>query len=259
MTPSEAPGANQQVALVTGAAVRIGRAVALALAEMGYAIAVHHRSSDTDAATLESEIKRRGGTCCILKGDLSDADIAMHLVDKASAALNAPVTVLINNASVFDDDTADTLTDQSWNLHQDVNLRAPVLLSQAMFKALPGGMSGNIVNFIDQRVLKLNPQFFSYTISKAGLWTATRTLAQAMAPRIRVNAIGPGPTLENIHQKPGEFAAESANVPLGKGPTLQEITRAIKFILETPSLTGQMLTLDGGQHLAWRTADIIGD
>lgn len=250
---------RDEAALITGSAVRIGRAVARSLADAGYRVAIHHRSSDSDADSLKAEIEQSGGQCCILKGDLAEPDVLSALVAQAADALRHPVTVLINNASVFDNDTAQSFTTNSWDLHQNVNLRAPLMLAQAMFDALPKSAGGNIINFIDQRVLKLNPQFFSYTISKAGLWTATRTLAQAMAPHVRVNAIGPGPTLENIHQQPGEFAAESTNVPLGKGPELEEIIHAVKFILETPSLTGQMLTLDGGQHLAWRTEDIIGD
>lgn len=254
---SRSKNAAKGAALVTGASMRIGKAVALSLADRGYAIAIHHRNSQGAALAVQNEIKESGGEATILHGDLADAAVATSLVGTASDALGQPISVLVNNASLFNADEIETVSPDGWDAHMDVNLKAPVLLAQSMFSALPKQQRGNIINFIDQRVLKLNPQFFSYTLSKSGLWTATRTMAQAMAPRVRVNAIGPGPTLENNHQKPGDFEKESANVPLGHGPSLNEITDAIHFILETSSMTGQMVTLDGGQHLAWRTDDII--
>jgi NAD(P)-dependent dehydrogenase (short-subunit alcohol dehydrogenase family) len=160
-----------------------------------------------------------------------------------------PLSCLINNASEFDVDTVETLTPEGWDAHLDVNLRAPVFLAQALAHNLPAGMPANVINIIDQRVWRLTPDFFSYTISKAGLWTATRTLAQALAPRVRVNAIGPGPVLKSVHQTDGEFAAEARATPLGRGPSPEEIAAAVRFILASPSLTGQMICLDGGQHL----------
>lgn len=246
-------------ALVTGAAHRIGRSIALSLTEQGFAIAVHHRSSSDAASQLVEKIQKHGGNAAAIACDLNDFDQVSKLVTDASKALGAPIDVLVNNASVFEKDELNTLDQQSWDLHQNVNLRAPVFLSQAMAAQLPAGHRGAIINIIDQRVLKLNPQYFSYTASKAGLWTTTRTMAQSLAPAVRVNAISPGPTLANQFQASDDFDQESRHVMLGAGPALSEITEATKFLLETPSITGQMITLDGGQHLAWRTADILED
>jgi NAD(P)-dependent dehydrogenase (short-subunit alcohol dehydrogenase family) len=166
------------------------------------------------------------------------------------------VTCLVNNASVFDHDDIATVTPEGWEEHIAVNLRAPLFLSQLFAAALPAERDGAIVNLIDQRVRNLTPHFFSYTISKAGLWTATRTLAQALAPRIRVNAVSPGPTLPNVRQRQEDFARESSATLLGRGPEPEEIAAAVRFILDAPSLTGQMITLDGGQHLVWQTPDL---
>lgn len=246
-------------ALVTGAAARIGRAIALDLAASGIAVVIHHRRSADEAEKLVREIHAAGGQAAHVSGDLAETNTAQTLITDAAAAIGKPIDILINNASVFEKDTALTMTTESWDLHQAVNLRAPVLLSQQLFKQLPDGREGCIINIIDQRVLKLNPQYFSYTASKAGLWTTTRTLAQAMAPTVRVNAVSPGPTLANQFQDGADFDREAANVLLGSGPMVEEITNGVKFLLETPSMTGQMLTLDGGQHLAWRTQDIIED
>ncbi len=246
-------------ALVTGAAHRIGRAIALSLADMGLAVTIHHRSSKEAADQLVSEILAKGGKAAAIACDLNNHGQVRSLVEDAATALGSPIDVLVNNASVFEKDSLETLEQASWDLHQNVNLRSPVFLSQAMAAQLPKGQRGTIINIIDQRVLKLNPQYFSYTASKAGLWTTTRTMAQSLAPAIRVNAISPGPTLANQFQASDDFDQESRQVMLGAGPTLTEITGATKFLLETPSITGQMITLDGGQHLAWRTADILED
>lgn len=246
-------------ALVTGAAVRIGRAIAHDLARRGIAVAIHHRNSHDAAHQLADTITSEGGTAALVSGDLAEAETPARLMSAAADALGQPVSILVNNASVFEDDAIENVSAETWDRHQATNLRAPVLLSQAMARQLPDAAKGCIINMVDQRVLKLNPQFFSYTVSKSGLWTVTRTMAQALAPRIRVNAISPGPTLANQFQAPEDFEAEASSVPLGKGPGLSEITNAVKFLLETPSMTGQMLTLDGGQHLAWRTEDIAGD
>lgn len=248
-----------KAALITGAAARIGRAIALDMAASGIAVVVHHRKSDDEAEQLVQEIQAAGGQAVQISGDLAELETAQTLISTAAAAIGKPIDILVNNASVFENDCALTMTAESWDLHQSVNLRAPLLLSQQMFSHLPAGNEGCIINIIDQRVLKLNPQYFSYTASKAGLWTATRTLAQTMAPNVRVNAISPGPTLANQFQNDADFDRETANVLLGHGPELEEITNGVKFLLETPSMTGQMLTLDGGQHLAWRTQDIIED
>ncbi len=245
--------------LVTGAARRIGRAIALDLAAEGWAVAVHYHGSPDDAEQTIEEIEAFDGRAVAVQADLSNSSETLSLVSNAAEALGTPLTSLINNASVFEDDRLQNFNPTSWHNHMNVNLMAPALLSQQFAAQLPGSIQGSIVNMIDQRVLKLNPQYFSYTTSKAALLTLTKTMAQALAPTIRVNAIGPGPTLANMQQSPEDFASETANVPLGKGPTLDEICRTVRFLLETPSITGQMMALDGGQHLAWRTADILED
>ncbi len=178
-------------------------------------------------------------------------------MEDANKALG-PVTTLINSASIFEDDCLKTLTPESWATHIDTNLRAPLFLSQAFVNQLPAGTDGNIINIIDQRVWRLNPRFLSYTASKAALWTLTQTLAQSLAPQIRVNAIGPGPVLTNERQAQADFEAQVEAVLLQRGPELSEICQAIRFILAAPSMTGQMIALDGGQHLAWATPDAIG-
>lgn len=235
-------------ALITGAARRIGNALATDLAQAGWTIAIHYRRSRADADRLVAEIEALGGRARSFQADLSDPDAPAALVADVVRDLGPP-TVLINNASEFLPDTVQTLDNETWELHLGINLKAPVFLAQAMAKCLPAAAEGNIINIIDQRVWNLTPEFFSYTISKAGLWTATRTLAQALAPRIRVNAIGPGPVLRSIHQTDDDFARESRSTLLGRGASTGEIAAAVRFILATPSLTGQMIALDGGQHL----------
>jgi NAD(P)-dependent dehydrogenase (short-subunit alcohol dehydrogenase family) len=193
----------------------------------------------------------------VLDADLSHGVAVDRLVPRAADALG-PVTLLVNNASVFDDDRVGTITPESWAAHMEPNLRAPVMLAQSFAAGLPADRTGLIVNILDQRVLRPNPQFFSYSLSKAALWAATRTLAQALAPRIRVNGIGPGPTLASVHQAPGEFEAEAAGVLLERAVDASEIARALRFLIDSPSVTGQMIAVDGGQHLGWRTPDVIG-
>jgi NAD(P)-dependent dehydrogenase (short-subunit alcohol dehydrogenase family) len=186
-------------------------------------------------------------------GDLATVDAASLV---AEAAAFGPVTLLVNNASTFEDDRIGKLTQAGWDAHLDVNLRAPVMLAQAMADQLPDAQGGLVVNLIDQRVWRPNPQFFSYSVSKAGLWWATQTLAQALAPRVRVNAIGPGPTLASTHQAAGEFEDEAAATPLGRPVAASEIAAALRYLIDAPSVTGQMIAVDAGQHLAWRTPDI---
>lgn len=249
---------SRPVALITGAARRIGRAMALALAADGWTIAVHHRSSRADAEALASEICGTGGRAITLAADLREVDACRTLMAECIDRLGK-VDCLVNNASVFEDDSLRTMTPASWEAHQAVNLRAPVFLAQAFAEQpLERLAVGNIVNIIDQRVWKPTPQFFSYTVAKAALWSVTRTMAQALAPRIRVNAIGPGPTLPSPRQTAEDFARQGAAVPLGHGATPEEICAAVRFILATPSMTGQMIALDGGQHIAWRTPDVTG-
>lgn len=241
-------------ALVTGAARRIGRALAIAAAQAGYDVAIHHRDSAEDAEDTAAAVRACGVRALTLSGDLGEGP--GDLVARAEAGLG-PLTLLVNNASVFLDDRIETLTDESWAAHMQANLHAPVVLTQAFAARLPENREGLVVNILDQRVWRPNPRFFSYSLSKAGLWWATRTLAQALAPRIRVNAIGPGPTLPSIHQGPEDFAAEAANIPLQRRTTPQEIAGALRYLIDAPSVTGQMIAVDGGQHLAWKTPDIV--
>jgi len=240
-------------ALVTGAARRIGRALALTAARAGYDVVVHHRGAAAEAAETVALVRALGRAAADAVADLSLAEDCARLVAEAPQ----PLTLLVNCASLFEDDRIATLTPAGWDAAHAANLRAPVLLSQAFAAALPPGADGLIVNVIDQRVLRPTPQFFSYAVSKAGLWAATRMMARDLAPRIRVNAIGPGPTLASIHQSAEAFAAETAAVLLGHGASPDEIGQALAYLIDAPSVTGQMIAVDGGQHLAWRTPDII--
>jgi NAD(P)-dependent dehydrogenase (short-subunit alcohol dehydrogenase family) len=242
---------SRGAALVTGAARRIGRALALAAADAGYDVAVHHRDSEHDAEETAAAIRERGVHACVLGGDL--AKDPQSLIYEARETLG-PVTLLVNNASVFLDDRLETVARETWDAHMETNLHAPIALTQAF--AAQGG-EGLVVNITDQRVWRPNPQFFSYSLSKAGLWWATQTMAQALAPRIRVNAIGPGPTLPSIHQKAEDFEAEAGNVPLQRRASPDEIAAALRYLIDAPSVTGQMIAVDGGQHLAWKTPDIV--
>jgi NAD(P)-dependent dehydrogenase (short-subunit alcohol dehydrogenase family) len=248
---------HRGTALVTGGARRIGREIALGLAEIGYGVAVHYHNADADARAVVERIAGAGGRAGAFRCDLRDGAAPQRLVAEVETALG-PLTCLVNNAARFDYDDAATLTAATWDAHLDVNLRAPVLLSQAFAARFGDGAQGNIVNMIDERVWKLVPTHFSYTVSKAGLWAATQMLAQSLAPRIRVNAIGPGPTLPNKHQSPEQFAQENRTMLLGRGTTPGEIVAAMRFILGSPAMTGQMIALDGGQHLLWRTPDMQG-
>lgn len=241
--------------LVTGSARRIGRRLALDLAADGWDVAVHCNASLAEAEEVAAAIRALGRRVTIVRGDLSHDDVPDRLIAEASAALGG-LTCLINNASLFEPDEVGSITRRSWAEHIDTNLRAPVFLSQAFARQLPAGEEGNIISIIDQRVWKLNPKFFSYTTSKSGLWTATRTLAQALAPRIRVNAIGPGPALPSARMDQAEFDKQAALTLLGRGTSPEEISAAAKFILSQPALTGQMIALDGGQHLVWQTPDV---
>jgi NAD(P)-dependent dehydrogenase (short-subunit alcohol dehydrogenase family) len=246
----------QRTALVTGAAKRIGRAIALTLAKAGYNIGVHFGQSHDEALTLVNEIEALGVRASAIQGDLSNVSTIASLIDRARDALG-PLDVLVNNASVFADDRARSLTIDSWQMHMDTNLLAPVLLSQA-FAAQPDLTPGaSIINLIDQRVLKPSPPFFSYSMSKAGLWHATRTLAQALAPNIRVNAVGPGPTLKSIHQSEKDFEREARSTLLQKPTSPEEVAAAVIYLLSAPSVTGQMICVDSGQHLNWRTLDMF--
>ncbi len=249
--PDQNTHENAPVALVTGAAKRIGRALSLDLARNGWNIGVHYHQSLNDAELLVQEIEALGRKAAPLKADLSDMDDVKALSAQCGATLGTP-SLLVNNASLFENDRIDDLTSESWDEHINTNLKAPVLLSQAFANALSEGQGGNIINIIDQKVQNLTPYFFSYTISKAGLWTATQTMAQALAPHIRVNAVSPGPVLQSIHQTEEQFARQYKSTPLQRGTTPEEIASAVQFILNAPAMTGQMIILDGGQHLSWK-------
>ncbi len=245
------------VALVTGAARRIGAAITRSLAADGWSVAVHYRSQADEAEALVAEIVRAGGGARAFQADLADATQVAELIPAVTQSLGTP-TLLVNNASIFQRDNARDFTTEGWAAHFDVNARAPVMLAQAFARHLPPAAQGVVVNMIDQRVWRLTPQFFTYTLSKAALWAATQTLAQSLAPRIRVNAIGPGPVLPNPYQDEAAFERQRNATPLEGGATPDEICGAIRFILATPSMTGQMIALDGGQHLSWRTPDVDG-
>jgi dihydroneopterin aldolase len=245
------------VVLITGAAKRIGRTLALDFARQGWRIGLHCHGSVHEAQQLAAEITRNGGVACALQADLTESSCLGRLVPDCTAALAAP-TCLINNAAMFVEDEIATLNPELWDAQLAVNLKAPVFLAQAFAAALAPDASGSIINIIDQRVWKPTPHFFSYSTSKMALWGVTRTLAQALAPRIRVNAIGPGPALQGRHQSREDFQAQYAATILRRGTTPEEIAQAVRFILHAPALTGQMIALDGGQHLAWETADIDG-
>lgn len=238
--------------LITGAARRIGRALALDFAGRGWAVAVHYQDSGSEAQAVVTEIAARGGRAAAVRADLRREDETATLLDRVGAALGGPVLGLINNASVFEFDTWETADRASWDLHLQVNARAPLVLTQAYARQLPADAAGCVVNLIDQRVWNLTPLFTSYTVSKAALWTLTQTLALALAPRIRVNAVGPGPTLPSRRQSPADFERQWRSVPLARPADVAEICRAVQFLFEAPSVTGQMIAVDGGQHLGWR-------
>lgn len=247
----------RKTVLVTGGARRIGAAIARDLAANGFAVAIHYDSSSEAVETLVSEIIAAGGSAVPLQANLARSTDAAGLIGKAQAALGLP-DIIVNNASVFEDDSVFDFDEAMWDKHFAVHLKAPALIAQALANTLPAGREALIVNMIDQRVWRLNPRFFSYTLSKSALWTATRTMAQALGPSIRVNAIGPGPTLPNQRQEQADFDRQTDALVLRRGPALEEFGRTVRYLWEARSVTGQMIALDGGQHLAWETPDIAG-
>jgi NAD(P)-dependent dehydrogenase (short-subunit alcohol dehydrogenase family) len=241
--------------LVTGAAKRLGRAVALDLARHGWNIALHYNSSEKEARATAEDARTAGVKVAPLKAELMRESETVELVARAVKELG-PLTALVNSASLFENDEWTNATRQSWDNHMEVNLRAPFVLSQAFAKQLPFNMKGAIVNLIDQRVLKPTPQFLSYSLSKAGLHWLNTTLAQALAPRIRVNAVAPGPTMRNARQSEADFARQREATMLKTGAEPQDICDAVRYLLEATTVTGQMIAVDGGQHLAWKTPDV---
>jgi NAD(P)-dependent dehydrogenase (short-subunit alcohol dehydrogenase family) len=239
-----------RVALITGAARRIGRAIALHLAERSWRIVVHHHRSQQAAEEVAADVRALGGEAVAIATDLAETEAVRQLIPRVVDAFGGPPSCLINNASLFLNDDITHLDAALWDLQLNVNLRAPVFLASMFAAHLPQGVEGNVINIIDQRVLKPTPEFFSYSVSKSALSWATTTMAQALSPRIRVNAIAPGPVLKSVHQTPEEFAVEQNSTLLKRGTTPDEIACAVQFLLETPSITGQMICLDGGQHLS---------
>jgi NAD(P)-dependent dehydrogenase (short-subunit alcohol dehydrogenase family) len=236
--------------LITGAAKRMGRAIALELAGAGYDIAIHYCESGDDAAALAREVKGLGQRAALVRADLEDEAAVAAILPEAIAALG-PVTALVNNASLFIRDEALDVTREGWDRQLAVNLRAPFVLMQHFARLLPPEAHGAIVNMLDQRVWNLTPHFVTYTVSKAGLWTLTQTMALALAPRIRVNGVGPGPILPNEKQSAEQFRIHWSSLPLQRKIDVAEVARTVRFLVESPAVTGQMIAVDGGEHLAW--------
>jgi NAD(P)-dependent dehydrogenase (short-subunit alcohol dehydrogenase family) len=250
MISDEEPG----TVLVTGAARRLGRVIALDFARRGWRVGVHYHASASKASALVAEIDGIGGSAAALAADLARIDALAPLVAACGERLGPP-TCLVNNAACFNWDSVATLNRESWQSHVDVNLQAPVFLTQAFAARLPQDATGNVINIIDQKVLRLDPEFFSYTVAKSALWAATQMLAQALAPHIRVNAIAPGPVLPSQKQDEASFEREVGATLLKRPVSAEDVTAAIHFLLDTPSVTGQMIALDSGQHLAWSASE----
>ena len=246
---------DSNAVLVTGAAKRLGRAIALDLARNGWDVALHYNQSETDARETAELIRGAKRNVVLLKADLEKEDQVAELIQRATGELGL-LSALVNNASIFQRDEWATATRESWDLHLAVNLRAPFVLSQEFARALPENARGAIVNIIDQRVLKPTPQFLSYSLSKAGLFWLNTTLAQALAPRVRVNAVAPGPTIINARQSEDQFRRQREATILGTGAEPQDICDAVRYLLTAAAVTGQMIAVDGGQHLIWQTPDV---
>jgi NAD(P)-dependent dehydrogenase (short-subunit alcohol dehydrogenase family) len=247
---------SQGIALVTGAAKRIGRAITHGLARAGWDVAIHYHRSESDAKTLQGEIAELGRRAITLRADLANAAEVETLIQRCTDQLGAP-TCLVNNASMFSFDEISTVTTVQWDAMHSANLRAPILLSRDFAKHLLAGVEGNIINLLDQKIANLNPDFFSYTISKAGLDAATHTMAMALAPRIRVNAVAPGLTLVSGNQTPYNFSQAHRMTPLGRAGDLDDIVASVLFLLRTKSITGQTIFVDGGQRLMPLDRDVM--
>jgi NAD(P)-dependent dehydrogenase (short-subunit alcohol dehydrogenase family) len=248
------PTSRRGAALVTGGGRRIGRAIGLTLARAGFDVAIHYRSDAQEAEAVAAEIRALGRRAILVQADLTDEAQVRALVPAAVAGVG-PLAVLVNNASVFEDDRLGALDRQSWDRHLETNLRAPIVLAETFAAQAPDGSA--IVNLLDQRVLKPDPRFFTYALTRNALWWATRTMAQSLAPRIRVNGVGPGPTLASIHQTPEEFAAEAAGTLLQRPANPEAVAEAVRWLVDADLVTGQMIAVDAGQHLAWQTPDIV--
>ncbi len=253
-------------ALVTGAAKRLGRDIALSLAARGMDVVVHYHSSEDEAREVIAEARAQGVAAEAVAADLTVEAEMQALVPRAVEAIGGPLTLLVNSASIFEHDTVETGTRESWDRHLESNLRAPFVLTQAFAAQAPEPLIGGewneptaqalVVNMIDQRVKKLTPHFASYTIAKMGLWALTQTASQALAPRVRVNAIGPGPTVRGVRQTREHFARQRRGTIMQRGSDPADVTHALGYFIDAPSVTGQIICTDGGQHLAWQTPDI---
>ncbi len=254
-------------ALVTGAGARLGRAMALYLGQRGHDVAVHYATSRDGAEAVVAELRAMGRRAEAIRADLLDEEQTAGLIPRAMEALGGPVHVLVNNASIFEHDDIRSATRESWDRHMESNLRAPFVLTQGLAAHIPEAVmddhgeplaQGLVVNMIDQRINKLTPEFMTYTLAKMGLWALTRTAAQGLAPHVRVNAIGPGPTLQGARQSPAHFKAQRDATILKRGAHPADVTAALGYFLDAPGVTGQILCPDGGQHLVWQTADVLG-
>jgi NAD(P)-dependent dehydrogenase (short-subunit alcohol dehydrogenase family) len=243
------------VALVTGGARRIGRAIVEDLAANGWAVAIHYNRSRDDAERAAAAVEACGSRAAMVMGDFADFECLKRIVDEATAALGAP-TLLVNNASIFEKDTVGSLERSLWERTMSVNLAAAVFLTEAFALRLPEGVEGNVVNLLDQRIWRPTPAYFSYQISKSALHTATVTMAQALAPRIRVNGIAPGPVLPSVHQTADRFRRQAERILLRRPPDLADFGRTVRYLVANRSITGQVIALDGGQHLGWQTPDV---
>ena len=238
------------VAIVTGGSKRIGKSIVKKLSFLGWKVIIHYNSNKNDALSLQKEIQKKGGAASIIKANLNSSKATEELISKSEKKFGK-LTLLVNNASIFENDSVHSLTIDTWDIHNNVNTKAPLLLSQSFAKLLPKKEPGVIINIIDQRVFSPRPDFISYSSSKNSLFWLTKVLAQALSPKIRVCAIGPGPTLKGARQTDNDFKNQSQSVPLGNGSSPEDISQAIEFILNASSFTGQMITLDGGEHLDW--------
>ena len=254
-------------ALVTGAGARLGQSMAVYLAKRGYDVAIHYSSSKDGAEDTAAQVRAAGRNAVLLQADLLVESQVQGLLPAAADALGGPITCLINNASIFEYDNIHTATREKWDRHLESNLRAPYVLTQSMAAQIPDPSvddmgepvaAGLIVNMIDQRVRKLTPEFSTYTIAKMGLWALTQTAAQGLAPKIRVNGIGPGPTLQGARQSRQHFDTQRKATVLQRGANPSDICAALGYFIDSPAITGQLLCVDGGQHLCWETPDILG-
>jgi NAD(P)-dependent dehydrogenase (short-subunit alcohol dehydrogenase family) len=248
---------HSRAALVTGGAQRIGAAIVTALARAGYAVAVHANRSRDAAEALCRDVAAQGGRAAAVTGDLSDHQAVMRMVPEAVRAVGA-LTLLVNNAGAFEPDAMGALERERFDRQFAINLRAPLFLADAFAIQAPEGANASIVNVVDQRVYKPTPRFISYTLTKSALHTATTTLAQALAPKVRVNAVAPGPTLPSPRQDAEAFARQAATLPLGHGPTPQDVASAVLYLAGAAGVTGVTIAVDGGQHIAWETPDSVG-